>query len=285
MSDLLPPGALTGQTVAVSVSNSPDLARLGLMEPHVNVILGEITRTVLASGGTLAYGGHLRPDGYTTFLLSELRRYEQGSEPLLTVYLSWSEHQHMTRDELTERLSVGSWARVLCLDPAGQVIPDPLAGRGTEPSPPLAPEAAARALTAMRKAMAQGTDARIVLGGKRSHFSGSMPGLMEEALLSLESSTPLFLAGGLGGVTVDILRALRVDTCDWLPPDPGAEPEDPRLVQGRQLLMAAREDPHWSGLRNGLSAEENHRLAATQRPAEIAALLVLGLSRIATAQD
>ncbi|MEU0217626.1 hypothetical protein ABZ281_22040 [Streptomyces sp. NPDC006265] len=282
MNHLLPPDSLKGQMVGISVSNSPDLARLGLIESHVNVILGEISRTVLASGGTLAYGGHLRPDGYTTFLLSELQRYERGTQPLLTVFLAWSEHQHMTRDELEERLSVESWARVLCLDPGGREIPDPLADRSTEPAPPLQQEAAAHALTSMRRTMAEKTDARILLGGKRERFSGAIPGLMEEALLTLESATPLFLVGGLGGVTVDILRALDVDDCDWLPLDPGAEPEDPRLVTGRRLLMAAREDPRWAGLRNGLSEEENHRLAAAHRPAEIAALLALGLGRIAT---
>ncbi|MFH8417067.1 hypothetical protein [Streptomyces collinus] len=283
MNDLLPPGALKGQTVGISVSDSPDLARLGLTESHVNVVLGEIARTVLASGGTLAYGGHLRPDGYTPFLLSEVQRYERGTEPLLTVYLAWSEHQHMTREELSERLVVGSWGRVVCLDPDGEVLTDPLAGRGTEPAPRLTPEENAHALTSMRRVMAEHTDARILLGGKRANFSGAVPGLMEEALLTLEAGTPLFLVGGLGGVVVDILRALRVDECAWLPPNPTAPPEDPRLAEGRCRLEAVRENPSWPGLHNGLSDEESRRLAAAYRPTEVAALFALGLGRIATA--
>lgn len=282
MTPLLRAAALNNRTVGISVSESPDLSRLGLLESHVTVILGEIARVVLASGGTLAYGGHLDPGGYTAFLLSELQRYgHRGPDPLLKVYLACSEHQRLTRDELEQRLTVGVWGKVVCLDLEGRVIPDPFNGRSPAVGPELDDTQKRDALTAMRRVMAEETDGRVLLGGKRSGFSGALPGLMEEALLTLKAGTPLYLAAGLGGVTADIVRALSIDDCAWLPPVPDAGPDDPRLVTGRNLLMAERKAQEWGGLRNGLSDDENRRLAATHRPGEIATLVGLGLGRLA----
>jgi hypothetical protein len=59
--NLLPSEGLRGARIGISVSDSPDLDRLGLLEIHFRLALAEIG--VLVSGGTLAYGGHLRRDG------------------------------------------------------------------------------------------------------------------------------------------------------------------------------------------------------------------------------
>lgn len=52
---LLPPDALRGMRLGISVSESTDLGRLGLLEEHFRLALGEITRVVLVSGG----GSHM----------------------------------------------------------------------------------------------------------------------------------------------------------------------------------------------------------------------------------
>jgi hypothetical protein len=84
------------------VSESPDLGRLGLLEIHFRLALGEIARCVLVSGGTLAYGGHLRQEGYTIFLIQELQKYGRRDSPLL-VCLAWQEHRELKLSELAER--------------------------------------------------------------------------------------------------------------------------------------------------------------------------------------
>ncbi len=48
---LLPSNALANVRLGISVSDSPDLARLGLLETHFRLALGEIARCVLVSGG------------------------------------------------------------------------------------------------------------------------------------------------------------------------------------------------------------------------------------------
>ncbi len=51
-------------------------------------------------------------------------------------------------------------------------------------------------------------DARILMGGKMDDYSGWLPGLFEEALLTLEKGKPLYILGGFGGaakVLADVL--------------------------------------------------------------------------------
>ena len=60
--------------------------------------------------------------------------------------------------------------------------------------------------------MASNADARIVIGGKREGFRGAMPGIFEEVLFALERRQPLYLAGGFGGATLDVIRKLRPGT-------------------------------------------------------------------------
>ncbi len=102
MTDLLPPDALRGQRIGVSVSQSPDLDRLGLRETHFRLAVAEIARAILVAGGTLAYGGHLDPEGYTSFMVQELQRYSRTDQPL-RVCLAWQEHRRLLLSELRRR--------------------------------------------------------------------------------------------------------------------------------------------------------------------------------------
>ena len=65
--------------VGVSVSESADLRRLGLVERHLRLALGEVGRVVIRGGYSLVYGGHLDADGYTAFLQSEMDRYGRSA--------------------------------------------------------------------------------------------------------------------------------------------------------------------------------------------------------------
>ncbi|MFC0006358.1 hypothetical protein [Micromonospora siamensis] len=278
MTSLLPGNALAGVRVGLSASDSPDLARLGLLPNHFRLALAEIARTVLVGGGTLAYGGHLRPDGHTAFLLREVQRYGPLDSPPLLLALAWQNHRQVPLPELRRlRDEAGLYAGTVFLDPAGGEV-DPARERGDEPAP-VAEADRAPALTAMRSYLAERVDGRVVIGGRRSGFGGRMPGLIEEVLLALDHGTPLYLAGGFGGTTWDILRVLGLGDPDWLPPDEGAEPPDPRYRDAiAQLAARAGDVPD-----NGLTTQENRRLAETHRPSEIAGLVGLGLGRLHSA--
>lgn len=275
---LLPPDALTGIRLGISVSESPDLLRLGLLETHFRLALGEIARCILVSGGQLAYGGHLQPEGYTSFLVQELERYSRRDRPL-KVYLSSTEHRRMTLSALeAAKYNLALYGEIICLDPAGNVI-DAAAGRN-EASPPLADEAMQqRGLSGLRRYMSSNTHGRVLIGGKRQGFQGNMPGILEEALFAIEQGQPIYLAGGFGGMTLDIAIALGIDHSNMLPGLPNTPDQDQRIVAGMSRLVEMFRTMGKRSLENGLTWEENQRLAVCYRPSEIAALVSLGLGR------
>ena len=276
--ELLPSNALAGVRLGISVSGSADLARLGLLEIHFRLSLGEIARCVLVSGGQLAYGGHLNPEGYTAFLIQELHRYSRRDRPL-HIYLAWQEHRKLSlRDLKKERGSLGLYGDITYLDVDGNPT-DPAEGRPEEPAPEADEDVWKRSLTSMRRYMAQDTHGRIFIGGRREGFQGDLPGLVEEAVIALEAKQPVYLAGGFGGVTMDIVQVLGVDDGAWFPERPDASAPNERLLRGLGILADIRKQESWAGLENGLSDGENRKLAASHRPSEIAALISLGLAR------
>ena len=276
--EILPPNSLVGIQLGVSVSDSPDLARLGLLETHFRLALGEIARCVLVSGGHLTYGGHLQPDGYTVFLIHELHRYSRRDRPL-RICLAWPEHRKLSVSELKEQQeALGLYGKIDFLDQTGKVI-DPYEDRTEESAPETNEQACKASLTAMRFYMADKTDARVFIGGKRQGFQGDLPGVVEEALITLKYGKPIYLAGGFGGITTEIIRALDVDDGLWLPEMSDEGPQDERTLKGLDMLAEFLKRDDWTGLDNGLSDEENRRLAASHRPSEIATLVSLGLGR------
>jgi len=280
-SSLLPVNALEGQRVGISVSDSADLRRLGLLPSHFKLALRELARSVLVSGGTLAYGGHLRTGGYTEFLIGDLHRYAQSGlfgprqhVPALLICLAWQEHRHCSADTLdTTDSQLGLYGEMRCLDLEGRVIADHGANRSPD-GEPYSTDATvlARGLSALRRYMIGQTAARLLLGGIRHGYTGAMPGVMEEALLALRAQQPLYLASGFAGA----IDARCTDLCPRHDADP---PTDAATQVGLDDLRGLIGAAGWSRLNNGLDDAENLRLATTHRPAEIAALVALGLGR------
>ncbi|MGW4159956.1 hypothetical protein [Streptomyces sp. NPDC004788] len=279
MSDALPTDALKGMRISISVATSADLDRLGLAETQFRTVLGELAQLVVTAGGKLAYGGNLRQDGYTLFLIEQMRTYAPSSRPLLNC-LAWTEHRKLSLSELDfHREQFGRYGEIVCLSVDGEPV-DPAAGRGEAPAPEADAEIRHRALTGMRRYLMRHADAHLLLGGKRGGFRGALPGLVEEALLALEAGLPIYLAAGYGGVTAEIARALGLGGAPEVPHPSDATPPDPRFVDGLERLRALADAPEWAGLSNGLTDEENRQLAGSHYPQEIAALASRGLGRL-----
>lgn len=274
---LLPPNALRGVCLSLSVSESPDLSRLGLTETHFRLALAEIARCVLVSGGHLAYGGHLDPQGYTNFLIHELDRFSRRDRPL-KICLAWPEHRKLSLTQLTREMDeLGLNGEIYYLNADG--VPSAAnKDRAEEPPPALDQPTVQRSLTALRRFMARETQGRILIGGRRFGFHGVMPGLIEEALFAAEAGQPLYIAGGFGGVAHDVAVALGLDDGKWFPMiEPQQSCEDAGGAMGALVRVVAASNGRV--LQNGLSREENERLAVSYRPSEIATLVSLGLGR------
>jgi hypothetical protein len=270
---LLPRGSLAGVRLGVSVSDSPDLGRLGFSEIHLRLALGEIARVVLLGGGRLVYGGRLDPSGYTAFLQGELEKYARRDQPLI-VCLAWQEHRERTLAELDEaEADLGLYGRIVYLNRDGKPT---AAGDGRDSAPAPVNEASTRveSLTALRRYIVSETDARVLVGGRRTGFEGAMPGVIEEALIAIEAGQPLFLAAGFGGAAWDAARVLGLTVPDW--PDLS----DPAADEGVAALHQVASLAQWRPTANGLSEQENLRLASSHRASEVASLVAVGLGRL-----
>ena len=277
---MLPSDSLSGLTVALSASGSADLPRLGLLDDHLRLALGEIARSVVTLGGTLQYCGHLAPEGYTAFLVDEVKRYSRRDAPL-SVILAWNVHRRVPIMVLRDvEQDLGLLGTIQYLDPEGGLIEKEYE-RGEAPAE-IDPDEEAASLTAMRVFAASAAQARVLVGGKRHGYRGSMPGVLEEAILALERSRPLFLAGGYGGAAADVIRVIEPEALYWLP---ALDPDIEDVGHARALEHVAMlvEGSGWDALTNGLEPDENRHLAATHRASEVAALVSVGLGRLQSA--
>ena len=274
--ELLPADALKDKRLGFSVSDSPDIERLGLLDTHFRMTLGDLARTVVTAGGNLYYGGHLQPKGITNFLIEELHRYGRRDRPL-KVCLSWTVHSAMTPEQISEQKDfLGLFGEIYFLSPDGErldssVIETPV----NEPTD----DERSRSLSGLRAYMTANTDARIVIGGKREGFQGAMPGIFEEVLFALERHQPLYLAGGFGGATLDVIGKLRPAFTEWFPPVQNQPNPDERVVNGLERIGEVAAAENWDGFENGLSEDENRLLAASYRPSEIATLVGKGMGQ------
>lgn len=270
MSDpaLVPRDALHGMAVGVSVSESADLPRLGLAPHHCELAVAELARAILIAGGTIVYGGRLVPAGFTDILLDEVRRYAEDRSALV-ICLAETEHRKFTDDELAERQrQLHASAELVCIDIDGNPVDPRRRPASTEQLDPAA------ALTGLRHHITARVDARVLVGGRMTGFQGAMPGVVEEALLSVSSRQPLYVAGGFGGAAAAVANVLGHSDPQWVPPGfpEGAE-------EGSQALVAVAEATGGVGVvDDGLGQRERRQLASTHRPADIAALVVLGLA-------
>ena len=267
---MTPSKAKISGAVGVSVSESPDLGALGLSDGHLRDAMAEIALHVLASGRSLAYGGDLRQHGFTELLFELLGRYmdhpRHRSKIVVTDYLAWPVHIRMTSNELAAFSAEHEVVARLVF----------LARNGARLDREKRLELAARepdddewteGLTAMRTVMRGEILARIVLGGRVEGYKGAMPGIAEEAYLSIQTGQPVYLLGGFGGCARDIAETIGLadrwagSRGDW--------------AGRRHFRNCSPDDCH-----NGLTTEENLVLARTQYIHQALTLVSRGLRRI-----
>ena len=257
--------------VAISISESPDMAVLGLSDEHLQDAMAELALALLSSGTSLAYGGDLRAHGFTELLFELLMRYQDhphhNGKISVTDYLAWPVHIRMTAGDLAA-FSSGheEVARLVFLTRDGGRLDQEQ--RLQFPAHEPDEEEWAEGLTRMRVVMRQETQARIVLGGRVAGYKGRMPGIAEETLLSLQAHQPVFLLGGFGGCTRDIAETIGLVE-RWA----GSRGED---WSGRPRFK------HYSlgDLHNGLSDEANAVLARTPHIDQAVALVMGGLNQL-----
>ena len=203
--------SVNSAAVGVSVSVSPDLLSLGLSDGHIRDAAARIALGVMASGKSLAYGGDLRQRGLTEFLGELVGRYRNHDQHrgsvAVTNYLAWPVHIRMAADDLEvfcKEHGPNMDLAILAIDGECIALEQRLNLDEHEPRE----DDWTNGLTAMRRVMRENIVARIILGGRTEGYKGTMPGIAEEACLSLEIGQPVFVLGGFGGCARDIAEII-----------------------------------------------------------------------------
>lgn len=264
---------LAGRRIGISISESSDMAVLGLGFEHLQDAMSEIARHLLACGASLAYGGDLREGGFTELLFEIVERYRSRNDEervLVDNYLAWPSHVLSTPIKLQSLAeALKGMVDLVLLRPDGSRID--LSQRLSVAQPSNEPNAEewSAGLTAMRNAMASRIDARVALGGRILGYRGNMPGIAEEALIQVGKKSPLYILGGFGGCSLAIAKAMGLT-------ERSASLETPASFPGLdQFERLGTKDLH-----NGLTASENRLLAKTVHIDEAVALILRGLMKL-----
>jgi hypothetical protein len=307
---------VAGKRIALSMSESTDIARHGMDELHLDSTMLEISRYLLIKGATLVYGGHLGKEGYTQRLFELVRDHndpDRYGSPVNRIvnYRGWplSRLSIEARAEEHDAAEVNELPRPTDIDenlhPDFTVMPDPFPSDKSA----LHRFAWARGMTEMRSFQADskrsGIAARIVLGGTfgptekvsedgttmRRWYSGRIPGVLEEVWLSAKEGQPVFVLGAFGGaarLVIDLLHGIDREEATW-----AYQKEVPFSTEMRHLyedrglgwvdypeIAQLLKDKGVAGLNPLLEATESERLFESVDPLEIVELILLGLGKL-----
>jgi SLOG cluster2 len=260
--------------IAISTSESPDMRALGLSDEHLRDAMAEIARHLLALGARLIYGGDLRQHGFSELLFELVARHRRDADEGdtrtgIVNYLAWPVHIAMSAEGVeTFANDLAGIADLVCLRLNGTSLS--MDERRQFPTQTPNDAQWSSGLTAMRKTMVTQTHARIVLGGRVDKYKGVMPGIAEEAFLSLRARQPLYLVGGFGGCARDV-----AETMGLIPPWVASRSAWQNRLNFKEFAVI--------DLNNGLTPEENATLARTPHVDQAVTLILRGLLNVGSA--
>ncbi|HEX2826294.1 MAG TPA: TIR domain-containing protein [Burkholderiales bacterium] len=222
----------TTEVIGLSVSYQREhLLPRGFGVDHLRELLTRLGRELLRRSATLAYAGNWeeRDDNFTLELLRLIASEQEdgsaaGGTPRevsrLYNHSSWPNYLKITPHIEAEWINACRTVRVtqaMAGIAAGRAVADGKAFHRTD----RATLNTAIAVSAMRRISMAGIPAgaapheqdvppiaaRVLLGGKVSGFSGFLPGLFEEALVTLDADRPLYILGGFGGAAEVLAQA------------------------------------------------------------------------------
>jgi hypothetical protein len=230
--------------IAFSISYQPDnlLAR-GMGFDHLRELLLRLATFLLRQGANLAYGGNWKEtEDNFTFELLRLVSAEQEDSSLgrpdpnqqigrLFNYSAWPYSLEITPGIEAQWINCCSIVRITQQDAGfsgADVVSD--ADASAKAKEPRTLFNTAVTLSAMRRMMMDGLSvavpgfsrgerippviARILLGGSVDRYSGFIPGIFEEALVTLEKRRPVYILGGFGGAAEILANAILASASD-----------------------------------------------------------------------
>ena len=205
--------SLHGLRVGISISDVPsDGFNENHLPPSQSIRFAQdLARHLLARSATLIYGGDLRKDGFTQFILDEaiaLKNRLNSDDIHVVNHLAWPIHK-ADKEIIAWRANYKA-----VMDTVEHVVPTDIDNYVDKDSflPPSTPQNKyiwSRCLTEMRIKSIDSSHARICAGGKLSGYNGKMPGVLEEILIAIDKNKPIYLLGAFGGVVGEVCKVLR----------------------------------------------------------------------------
>jgi hypothetical protein len=284
---------LKGKTIGISISESENLSELGYGVPHLKDAVIEIARYILASGGKVAYGGDMRQGGFTELIFDLLAYYKsdkilQPHERFYS-YLAYPLSATLTLEKQAELRQNVSFNKIA--PPIDLQIEN--ANEFLKPDTPNNLYVWTRCLTKMREEMEAECNARIFIGGRTKGFKGKCAGVLEELLIAIEHNHPVYLVGAFGGITKDIIEALKGNKPDSFSNEYYFDNDDYKkmflLFNGKHTNNKIDFPKYLATLQqiglnkiaeqNGLTSEDNLRLTKTPHISEVVYLILKGLTK------
>lgn len=287
---------LKEKTVGISISESDNLAELGYGVAHLNDAIIEIARYTLATGGKLAYGGDMRPRGFTELIFDLLAYYKADKtlQPNERFYSYLAYPISTTLEDKQQAALIQNVSFIKVSPPSDIKIVE--AKELLEKTTPENLYQWSRCLTKMREEMETTCDARIFIGGAIRKFKGKCPGILEELLIALEHKHPVYLVGAFGGITREAIEALKGNQPESFSEEfyfGNADYKNMVMIYNEKhsdnfidykKYLSKLQSIGLKGIaaQNGLSEEENLRLTITPHISEVVYLILKGLTNCFT---
>ncbi len=294
--------------IGISISDVPSNGHVfyHLHADHLTRLAQDIARHLLSRSAIVIYGGDLRMDGFTQFILEEaiiLKNRLMTDSVQVENHLAWPLYLDSNDGNYVK---INTWRAMYkdVIETKEHIIPADIlhivdSKTFLSPINTLNKYIWSRCLTEMRQHSISSSSARICAGGKLDGYKGKMPGVLEEILIALEHSKPIYLLGAFSGVVGEVCHSIRTRTIskfiteDWqIKHNPGysdlqewarakgyhADYEQIKIIlMGLQVSDIAKN--------TGLSEAEYLRLMISPFVDECVHLILKGLGNISDMKD
>lgn len=272
--------------VGISISSNEEIEEYGVNFVHLKDYLIEMSRYLISSNLNIVFGGDLNrsgEDNYLTTLIELIHTYRNHpgeGEEIITNFTASFLSDSVTKEQEAEVSPYIKYNRVTL----------------SKYEKSLKKESRRRkviSLSNMRKKMNLNIDYRISIGGKFANYLGIYPGVFEEIYIALIAKKPVFLIGGFGGVTKEVIDIIRTGKAKYLTEEHQykdknyelfveeyndyAKDRDLDTIEYKQVVERISKMTI-SDLNNGLSDKENEELFKTKDLVNIITLVLKGIS-------
>ncbi len=265
--------------IAISISVPENLNSKFCGEESLNDVFVEICKNILSHNGRICFGGDLRQNGFAEKLqqlcvlyakLKDKGEYKKESIKLVENYLAHSYFERISKHDQAKFNN--GFIKLVDGGIMKKAYDDNLIRKNDE-------------LSLMRKKMNLEVSARIFIGGKFSGFSGLRSGMVDEFLMAMESHYPVFLIGGFGGCTEEIINMIIAKAYNETLFNKAKENtnyknfvDEKKINPYEQLKTYVVHG--FACLNNSLSEEDNYKLAKSNDLVTIINLIFKGLKEL-----